>query len=72
MAQATLMKSSLRLVFDHGVDEKGKQIFKTKSYSNVKSAATPDQFSAAAAAIATLSSIPLASIERNDTSTIND
>ncbi|MET1030582.1 DUF1659 domain-containing protein [Domibacillus tundrae] len=72
MAQATLMNSSLRLVFDNGVDENGKQVFKSKSYSNVKSAATPDQFSTAAAAIATLSSIPLASIERNDTLTIHD
>ncbi|WP_046174220.1 DUF1659 domain-containing protein [Domibacillus indicus] len=72
MAQATLMKSSLRLVFDNGVDENGKQVFKTKSYSNVKPSATPDQFSAAAAAISTLSSMPLASVERNDTSTIHD
>ena len=71
MAQATLTKSSLRLVFDNGVDEAGKQLFKTKTYSNVKTEATPDQFAAAASAIADLSSLPLAGIERNDTSTIN-
>ena len=71
MAQATLMKSSLRLVFDYGVDENGKQVFKSKSYANVKPGATPDQFSTAADAIAALSSMPLAFVERNDTSTIN-
>ncbi|WP_050180068.1 DUF1659 domain-containing protein [Domibacillus robiginosus] len=72
MAQATLMKSSMRLVFDNGIDEAGKQLFQTKTYSNVKPDATPDQFSAAAAAIAGLSARPLASIERNDTSTIQE
>ncbi|WNS81493.1 DUF1659 domain-containing protein [Domibacillus sp. DTU_2020_1001157_1_SI_ALB_TIR_016] len=71
MAQATLTKSSLRLMFDNGVDENGKQLFQTKTYSNVKTDVTPDQFNAAAAAIAGLSARPLVSIERNDTSTIN-
>ncbi|WP_309088500.1 DUF1659 domain-containing protein [Domibacillus sp.] len=71
MAQATLTKSSLRLTFDNGVDENGKQLFQTKTYSNVKTDVTSDQFNAAAAAIAGLSARPLVSIERNDTSTIN-
>ncbi|OMP67880.1 DUF1659 domain-containing protein [Domibacillus epiphyticus] len=71
MAQATLNKSTLRLVFDNGIDESGKSVYKTKSYSNVNTAATADQLQAAAAAIATLSSMPLSSIELNDSSVIN-
>lgn len=71
MAQATLNKSTLRLVFDNGIDEAGKAAFKTKSYANVDPASTADQFQAAATAIATLSSLPLSSVERSDTSIIN-
>ncbi|OLN22220.1 hypothetical protein BTO30_10755 [Domibacillus antri] len=71
MATMTLNKSTLRLVFDHGVDESGKSVYKAKSYSNVKPAATADQFQAVANAIAALSSLPLASVERSDTSVIN-
>lgn len=71
MAQATLNKSTLRLVFDNGIDESGKAVFKTKSYSNVDPVSTADQFQAAATAIATLSSLPLSSVERSDTSIIN-
>jgi hypothetical protein len=71
MAQAILNNSTLRLIFDNGIDESGKAVFKAKSYSNVEPTATADQFQTAAAAIATLSSLPLSSVERSDTSVIN-
>jgi hypothetical protein len=43
MAQATLVDSNLRLVFETGVNEKGEPIFKGKMYSNLKHEATADQ-----------------------------
>ncbi|MFS0881791.1 hypothetical protein CHH83_25270 [Bacillus sp. 7586-K] len=71
MAVETLLETQLSLVFDMGVDENGKAKTKRKSYSNVKTSATPDQLLQAAQAIASLQSAPLLYVERNDSNQIN-
>ncbi|WP_316568662.1 DUF1659 domain-containing protein [Neobacillus sp. YIM B06451] len=70
MAQAFLADSKLRLVFETGVNEKGEAIFKSKTFSNLKTEATPDQMHMAVTAIAALSADPLSVAERNDRSEI--
>jgi hypothetical protein len=66
MAQATLIDSNLRLVFEVGVDEKGEPIIKSKMYSNLKQEATTNQIFQAAQAIGALSQAPLYTVERSD------
>ena len=66
MAQAALIDSKLRLVFEIGMDEKGKILYKTKTLNNVKSEATPDQLFQTAQALAVLCNDPLNTVERND------
>jgi hypothetical protein len=66
MAEAKLRGSSLRLVFDYGMDEKGKPVYKTKTFSNIRLEATPDQLSQAANALGSLSEKPLVRVERSD------
>lgn len=70
MAAANLLESRIQLVYDYGVDGNGKPVFKTKSYSNLKVSATADQIFNASQALASLSSVPLFAIERNDTTDI--
>ncbi|WP_100332206.1 DUF1659 domain-containing protein [Bacillus xiapuensis] len=72
MAQATLTKSTLRLVFDHGADASGKPILKSQTFSNINEAATADHLAAAAQALAALSDKPLNAIMRNDASEISE
>jgi hypothetical protein len=66
MAQATLIDSNLRLVFETGLNEKGEPIHKSKMYNNVKQGATVEQLFQAAGAIAALSNHPLYTVERDD------
>ncbi|MBO0958815.1 DUF1659 domain-containing protein [Neobacillus sp. MM2021_6] len=70
MAQALLEGTKLRLVFEAGIDDEGKPILKAKTFSNVTKAATADQLSQAAQAIAGLCNDQLNKIERNDSSEI--
>ena len=70
MAVASLSESRIRLFYDYGLDQDGKQVLKSKSYNAVKESATADQILATAEAIAALSSVPLFSVERNDTTDI--
>ena len=69
MAQATLIQSKLRLVFEVGVDGDGKSIYKAKSLS-IKKEATTDQLFQTAQALAALCINPLNTVERNDSSDI--
>ncbi|WP_203363011.1 DUF1659 domain-containing protein [Bacillus sp. REN10] len=71
MAEAMLSKSTLRLVFDHGVDAKGQPILKSKTFSNIDEMATATSLQAAAQAIAALVNKPMVMITRNDVSEIN-
>ncbi|MBT2687383.1 DUF1659 domain-containing protein [Bacillus sp. ISL-47] len=66
MAQANVIDTKLRLVFETGLDEKGKPIHKSKTYSSVKQSATADQLFSVGQALETLSNYPLAAINRND------
>jgi hypothetical protein len=70
MAQATLVDSNLRLVFETGVNEKGEPIFKGKMYSNLKHEATAGQIYQAAQALSVLCKDPLYTVERTDRSDI--
>lgn len=70
MAQASIVQSSLRLTFFAGIDEEGKEIYKTRTYSNLNVAANSDQVYDAAQALASLAKDPLHGIERNDRSVI--
>jgi Protein of unknown function (DUF1659) len=72
MANEVLLETQLRLVFDMGMSENGKQIFKSKNYNNVKTSATADQLLQAAQAIAGLQTEVLAFVERDDTNQITE
>jgi len=73
MAQAELYSSSLRLVLDDGIDvETGKQVYKRKSFRNVKPDATADQLFAVANAMVELQERELYDIERKDSSYITE
>ncbi|MEH7378419.1 DUF1659 domain-containing protein [Neobacillus drentensis] len=70
MAQALLEVTKLRIVFEAGMGDEGNPILKVKTFSNVTKAATADQLSQAALAVAALCNDPLNKVERNDSSTI--
>lgn len=71
MAQAILMKSTLSLVFDHGLNNEGKPIHKTKTFANVNEMATATELETAGTAISTLTDKPVVTIARNDYFEIN-
>jgi hypothetical protein len=52
------------------MNEKGKPIYKTKTFSNVKKAATPDQLFQVAQALSVLCNDTLTRVERADNSEI--
>ncbi|KQL52489.1 hypothetical protein AN964_02330 [Heyndrickxia shackletonii] len=70
MAETLLKESRLKLIFDNGVDGDGKQLFKSKTFSNIRLDSTPDELQSAAQAIASLSQKALYGVERNDSSDI--
>ncbi|TXC82233.1 DUF1659 domain-containing protein [Metabacillus litoralis] len=70
MANQVLLDSQLRLVFDMGVDEKGKIIFKNKNYNNIKTSATADELLSVAQAIVSLQTETLSAVERNNSNQI--
>lgn len=66
MAEAMILNSKLRLLFETGVNEKGEPIVKSKTYSNIRKDATADQLLQTSTALASLCNSPLMSIEKND------
>lgn len=73
MAQAELNTSSLQLVLDDGLhDETGEQVYKRKSFNNVKPDATADQLFEVANAFVDMQERELYDIERKDTSVITE
>ncbi|GER67461.1 hypothetical protein BpJC7_00410 [Weizmannia acidilactici] len=70
MAQAYLRRSRISLIFDDGVDEKGKPVTKTKTFTNVALTATPDSIQQFAQAYASLQQKPLVTVERIDNNDI--
>ncbi|HJV31120.1 MAG TPA: DUF1659 domain-containing protein [Bacillales bacterium] len=70
MAQVMLAETSLKLIFDAGMNEKGEPVYKTKTFNNVKKEATTDQLFQTAQALAVLCIDPLDTVLRNDNSEI--
>jgi len=61
-----IMQSRLSLTFYAGLDEFGKEISKTKNFSNIDIAATGTQLKSTAVALATLQQYPLDGVTRNN------
>ncbi|HLR40557.1 MAG TPA: DUF1659 domain-containing protein [Virgibacillus sp.] len=73
MAVAEKISSQLRLTFYDGEDTStGDAIYKSKSFNNVKTEATADELYAIAQAMSGLQERPLYTIERKDTSDVQE
>ena len=72
MAAANIKDTNIRLLFDGGLDQYGKTVVKSKSYNNINPEASSDQLYKAAQAIASLSGLPLFTVERTDKSEITE
>jgi len=70
MALSNVKNTNIRLLFVIGVDEDGRPMYKGKTYNNIDPKATADQLMAFSKVIASLSSLPLDSVERTDKSEI--
>lgn len=66
--QSSVVKSALSLKYKEGVDEAGKDIIKTKKFSNVKTGALDEDIYGIAAAFQPLMKYPVSEILRNDDS----
>jgi hypothetical protein len=65
MAIKMTRDSKLRVVFQTGLNEEGKPIYKTKSYPNVAEEVTPDQLQQVGEALASLSTYPMGGIQQS-------
>ena len=70
MAVEQKVRTQLQLVFENGVNQDGKMMFKRKSFNNVKTDATADQLMAVSDAIIPLQEKTLHAVERNDSSVV--
>ncbi|MFH7819674.1 DUF1659 domain-containing protein [Neobacillus thermocopriae] len=70
MAQSLLIGTKLKMVFQTGINDDGKPLLRTKTFSNVRKEATADQLFQAANALAVLCNDPLNTLERTDSSEI--
>jgi len=61
---ATSLDSKLKIQLDGGVDEKGKAVMKSKTYSKVKATATNEDVYAVAASLSGLQALPLLAVKR--------
>lgn len=66
MAEANIIKTNFRILYEFGLDQKGEAVYKAKGYNNVKTSSTDDQIYQAALAIASLSNLPFFTVERDD------
>jgi len=66
LAQGVLKSSSLKIVFDYGMDENNKPIFKTKTFNRIRLNSTADELYNTAIAIGSVSKESIWAIERND------
>ncbi|WP_404455607.1 DUF1659 domain-containing protein [Virgibacillus necropolis] len=72
MATSNMIDSTLRLVFNDGIDAiSGKELYKSKSFNNVKTEATPDQLYAISISLEPLQQRTLYKVERNDSSELS-
>lgn len=70
MAEAIWNEASVKLMFLNGLKENGDPNYITKTFKNVKQAATPDQMLLVAEGLASLVTHSLYSVERSDTTEI--
>jgi hypothetical protein len=61
-----ILQSRLTLHFYGGVDEDGKEIFKTKTFSNVDNTASNEQLKKSAEALALLQELTLETVTRSN------
>jgi N-dimethylarginine dimethylaminohydrolase len=70
--KSTLIDSALTLKYKEGVDSNGKDIIKTKKFSNIKVTATDENVYAVAAAFSPLMKYPvMQSLRTNDNALTN-
>jgi hypothetical protein len=70
--KSTLIKSTLTLRYKEGIDSNGKDIIKTKKFSNIKVTAADEKILNVAAAFSPLMKYPvLESLRSNDNSLTN-
>lgn len=72
MAEAYLVATRLKIVFDHGLDEDNKPVYKSKTFNNISRNSTSDQLYQASHALGSLKSEPIWAIEKNDTFNIDE
>ena len=72
MAEAFLMATRLKIVFDHGLDEGNKPVYKSKTFNNINRNATSEQLYRASQALGSLMSEPIWAIEKSDTFNIDE
>ena len=65
MAIKMTKDSKLRVIFETGLTEEGKPIFKTRSYSNLAEDVTPEQLQQVGEALASLSTYPMGGIQQS-------
>ena len=65
MAIKMTKDSKLRVIFETGLTDEGKPIFKTRSYSNVAEDVTPEQLQQVGEALASLSTYPMGGIQQS-------
>lgn len=63
---AVSQDSKIKLNLDGGIDQNGKQMVKSKTYSKVKAAATNEDVYSVATALTGLQKLPVVSIRRID------
>lgn len=66
MAQAVMKDTKLKLSFETGMNDKGEPIYKTKTYSNIKMDAEPEELSRVAQVLGGLCEHPLTGVEKLD------
>lgn len=65
MAIKMTRDSKLRVIFQTGLSDEGKPIYKAKSYSNVAEDVTPDQLQQVGEALGSLSTYPMGGIQQS-------
>ena len=65
-------KSSLRIFYEVGLNEKGEGIYRSKTYSNVKPEALEEDIYVVAEILAGLQTFPLARVTRADQSDLEN
>ncbi|GAB2538183.1 DUF1659 domain-containing protein [Gracilibacillus alcaliphilus] len=73
MVAANQLDSRLQLTFYNGVDpDSGKDLFKSKTFNNVKTTATNEQLFVIAQALVPLQELSLSTVKRNDSTLLTE